>query len=429
MGIKVKKTGETGDWKAVPFGDFATLQRGIDLPTSKREDGSTPILGSFGITGYHSEARVNGPGVTVGRSGGSMGTVVYSDIDFWPLNTTLYVKDFHGNNPKFVYYFMRGFDFTRFNSGSAQQSLNRNFIHPVEILVPPLETQKSIAHILGALDEKIELNRQMSATLEAIVQAVFKSWFVDFDPVRTIMEGKQPEGMDAETASLFPGKLIDSADGLIPEGWDITLLKSLTTKISKGTTPSKKQIAAAKDKPNVPFLKVNNISDDGLIDWDSLIHIPHSIHVDKLKRSILKPGDVLISIAGTIGRIAVVPDSIKILNTNQAVAFIRPKKIIYTQYIKSFLNDCSAKSQLQSKVVQAVQANVSLKSVSELKICVPPEEVVNKWACSVKDLIRRKQDLEANTKSLTTIRDSLLPKLVSGKISIAKISQRLESVL
>ncbi|MGB5687623.1 MAG: restriction endonuclease subunit S, partial [Candidatus Electrothrix sp.] len=171
------------EWRELSLGEFVTLQRGHDLPTPRRIKGNIPILGSFGITGWHNEAKAEGPGVTVGRSGASFGVVSYSPVNYWPLNTALYVRDFHGNDPKFSFYFLKSLDFKRYNSGSAQPSLNRNHIHPIPIVIPPLPEQKAIAHILGSLDDKIEINRQMNATLEAMAQALFKSWFVDFDPV------------------------------------------------------------------------------------------------------------------------------------------------------------------------------------------------------------------------------------------------------
>ena len=110
------------------LGDFVTLQRGHDLPEQDRLPGNVPILGSFGVTGWHDKAKAKGPGVTVGRSGASFGVVNYSAVDFWPLNTALYVIDFHGNDERFAYYLLKNLDFSGHNSGSAQPSLNRNFI-------------------------------------------------------------------------------------------------------------------------------------------------------------------------------------------------------------------------------------------------------------------------------------------------------------
>ena len=210
-------------WTRISLGEFVTLQRGHDLPDVQRRMGSVPILGSFGITGWHDEAKARGPGVTVGRSGASFGVASYSPVDYWPLNTALYVIDFHGNDERFAYYFLKLFNFQSYNSGSAQPSLNRNLIHPVPVGVPPLPEQRAIANILGTLDDKIELNRRMNETLEAMARALFKSWFVDFDPVRAKGEGRDP-GLPKPLADLFPARLVDSELGEIPEGWEVAPL-------------------------------------------------------------------------------------------------------------------------------------------------------------------------------------------------------------
>lgn len=187
-------------WSEMKLGEFVTLQRGHDLPERERLPGKIPILGSSGITGYHDTAITDAAGVTVGRSGASYGVVCYSPIPYWPLNTALYVIDFHGNDPLFSYYFLKSLDFSGFNVGSAQPSLNRNHIHPIRILVPPLNEQRAIARILGTLDDKIELNRRMNETLERLARALFQSWFVDFDPVTAKAAGRKPVGMSGDTA-------------------------------------------------------------------------------------------------------------------------------------------------------------------------------------------------------------------------------------
>jgi type I restriction enzyme S subunit len=144
-----------------------------------------------------------------------MGTVCFVSEDYWPLNTCLYVKDFKGNSPRFAYYLLRSIDFAHLNSGSAQPSLNRNFVHPVPILLPSRAEQDRIAALLGALDDKIELNRRMNETLEAMARAIFRDWFVEFGPTRAKMEGRAPT-LAPELWSLFPDTL--GEDGL-PVGW------------------------------------------------------------------------------------------------------------------------------------------------------------------------------------------------------------------
>lgn len=214
-------------WFETTIGEQATLQRGIDITKAEQRPGKVPVVSSGGISSYHDTVQINAPGVILGRKG-VVGSVYYITEDYWPHDTTLWVKDFHGNYPRFVYYFFKSIASTiaTMDVGSANPTLNRNHVHPIKILWPPLDEQKAIAHILGTLDDKIELNREMNQTLEAMARAIFKSWFVDFDPVRAKMEGRQPAGMDAATAELFPDEFEESALGMIPKGWRIGNLGS-----------------------------------------------------------------------------------------------------------------------------------------------------------------------------------------------------------
>ena len=208
------------DWPVCELGDFITLQRGFDLPIQKRRLGKVPIISSSGITGYHDEVKVLGPGVVTGRYG-TIGECFYVEEDFWPLNTTLWVKDFHGNEPQFAYYLLKTIDFNSCSDKSSVPGVNRNDLHLIEIQKTPLPEQKAIAAVLGALDDKIELNRRTNETLEATAKALFKNWFVDFDPVRAKAEGRQPEGLAPEIAALFPDGFEDSELGEIPRGWEV----------------------------------------------------------------------------------------------------------------------------------------------------------------------------------------------------------------
>lgn len=135
--------------------------------------GEIPVLGSFGITGVHNRAKVRGPGVTIGRSGASIGVATYTEHDYWPLNTTLYVKDFRGNDPRFIYYLLRSIDFRAYNSGSAQPSLNRNYIAHIPVTLPTNDEQRAIAEALGALDDKIDANVRKARLLDMYVQAQY----------------------------------------------------------------------------------------------------------------------------------------------------------------------------------------------------------------------------------------------------------------
>lgn len=237
----------------MPLNEFVLLQRGFDLPQSDRICGDIPVVASTGVAGFHNEYKVDAPGVVIGRSG-SIGGGQYITKKFWPLNTTLWVKDFKGHDARYVYYLLKSIDFQRFNVGTGVPTLNRNHLSSVLVKNLGYKNEKLIAKILGDLDDKIHLNNQLNKTLESIAQALFKSWFIDFDPVRAKIEARQ-EGKDpvlaamcvisgkseaelrqmakedfAElqaTAALFPDELVESELGEVPKGWELQQFKDI----------------------------------------------------------------------------------------------------------------------------------------------------------------------------------------------------------
>lgn len=147
-------------WKSLPLGAVATLQRGFDLPADLRKDGPFPVISSGGFTGCHFEAKVSGPGVVTGRYG-SIGEVYFVEGDYWPLNTTLWVKDFHGNDPKFIFHLLRTFDFKKFSDKTGVPDVNRNDLHKVLVSCPPLDVQKRIVEYLSLWDAAIEKTERL----------------------------------------------------------------------------------------------------------------------------------------------------------------------------------------------------------------------------------------------------------------------------
>ncbi len=233
-----------GEWIDCTLGDILTLQRGFDLPMRDRQEGAFPVVASTGIVATHNEAKVKGPGVVIGRSG-SIGGGQYITTDFWPLNTTLWVKDFKGNDERFCYYLLKSLDFSSFNVGSGVPTLNRNHVHPWPLHCPNPTEQRDIANVLSALDDKIELNRRTNETLERLAQAIFKDWFVDFGPVRRKQAGKTdptailggllpPSEKATQTAALFPDTFGDNG---LPEGWGEGTLDDLASNAGKSVKP------------------------------------------------------------------------------------------------------------------------------------------------------------------------------------------------
>ena len=163
----------SSEWRQGRLGDFIELKRGYDLPKEKRLNGPYPLVSSSGVSDRHSEAMVRAPGVVTGRYG-TIGQVFFVDQDFWPLNTTLYVRDFKGNDPKFISYFLKTLDFFAYSDKAAVPGVNRNHLHEASVSLPGPKTQFEIAACLGALDDRIALLRETNATLEAIAQSLFK---------------------------------------------------------------------------------------------------------------------------------------------------------------------------------------------------------------------------------------------------------------
>ena len=158
------------DWEVMRLGEVATLQRGIDLPEADRIAGEVVVYGSNGPLGYHDYTPIQGPGVITGRSG-SIGIVYYSEESFWPLNTTLYVKDFHGNYERYVYYLLSSLHLERFSASTGVPSLNRNFVHPHMVTVPPFPEQRAIASLLDRVDVTITEARKERDCLQLLKES------------------------------------------------------------------------------------------------------------------------------------------------------------------------------------------------------------------------------------------------------------------
>ncbi|OPZ84069.1 MAG: EcoKI restriction-modification system protein HsdS [bacterium ADurb.Bin429] len=403
-------------WNNMRLVDFVTLHRGYELSEPKRNPGSVPVMGSFGVTGFHDTAIVKGPGVIVGRSGASFGQVKYCASDFWPLNTALYVMDFHGNDEKFAYYFLTWMDFSAYNSGSAQPMLNRNYIHPIQITVPPIHEQRAIAHILGSLDDKIELNRRMNATLEAMARALFRSWFVDFDPVRAKAAGKQPDGMDTTTAALFPDSFEDSALGRVPKGWKVSTIGD-EVRVVGGSTPSTAEPA---------------YWEDGTINWAtpkdlSTLSSPVLLHTErqiteaglaKISSGLLPHGTVLLSSRAPIGYIALAEKPIAINQGFIAMVCDGSLPNLYVLYwtrehMEIIIGRANGTTFLE----------VSKANFRPIPMLVPSPKVLNAFMSIVELLFQRLTVNLVESAQLAVMRDSLLPKLLSGEIRPLKVME------
>jgi type I restriction enzyme S subunit len=282
--------------------------------------------------------------------------------------------------------------------GGTRNALTKGMVEDFEINLPPLPTQGRVAAILSALDNKIELNRQTNATLEAIAQAIFKEWFVDFH---------------------YPGAaggMQESELGLIPQGWKVGKLGDISEKITKGTTPT-----TLGDKfvgQGIRFLRAECIQDHIGIDESKSLFVTRETH-DKLKRSQLAENDILITIAGTIGRIGIVTKKLLPANINQAIGIIRTDpSIVPMTYILDYLKQKVVKDELLSGITQSVQANISLADLNNLRVIIPYRTLLDEFDYVIANIREHIENLTDQSTTLARVRDNLLPRLMSGEIGV-----------
>ena len=402
-----------GQWREVTLGDVITLQRGFDLPETERQPGPHPVIASTGPVGTHHKAAVNGPGVVIGRSG-SLGGGQFVESDFWPLNTTLWVKDFHENDRRFCYYLLKSLNLADFNAGSGVPTLNRNHIHPLPVKVPGVPEQRAIADVLGTLDDKIELNRRMNETLEAMARSLFKSWFVDFEPVRAKMEGRWRRGeslpgLPADLYDLFPDCLVDSELGEIPEGWEVKALGQIVA-----LNPESWSRSNAPDV--VEYVDLANTK-WGVI--ESTKHYAWKEAPSRAKR-ILRSGDTIV---GTVrpgnGSYALISN--EGLTGSTGFAVLRPTQSSYREFVYLVGTTPENIERLAHRADGAAYPAVRPEVVAETNIVVPGavSDVLTCFSKSIAPIIDRIESNKIDSRSLAAQRDALLPWLVSGEVRVS----------
>ena len=362
------------NWKIYKLGKVATLQRGFDLPTRKRIQGNYKVIAASGFTDWHNEYKVKGPGVTTGRSG-TLGQVFYEEDDFWPLNTSLWVKDFHGNHPRCIYYFLKELNLGAFNSGTSVPTLNRNDVHSLEVKIPPLPEQKAIANILSAIDAKIESNLAINKTLEEMAMALFKEWFVDFGPFQD-------------------GKFVESELGMIPEGWEVKRLDEVL------------EIKYGKDHKKLEDGDIPVYGSGGIMRY--------------VNKSLYDQDSILIPRKGTLSNLFFVTDPFWSVDT-MFYSKIRHKEM--GQYLFHFIKCLD----LAGMDVGSAVPSLTTALLKSLNVLIPSSEIILKFDKVASHYFKtRNQNIEQN-QSLTKLRDTLLPKLISGEVRLKEFD--LEEVL
>lgn len=359
-------------WKSLKIGDFLSLEYGKALKEKDRNSGNVFVYGSNGLIGFHNKRLVEGPGVIVGRKG-SAGEVTYCDRDFYPIDTAYFVKT--DLNIKFVYYLLKNVDFKKIVGSSAVPGLNRNDVYSQKIKIPIEEGERNeITKILSSPDDKIELNRKINSNLEKIASLLFKQWFVDF-------EFPNESGKPFKSSG---GKMIDSELGEIPYSWTVGKL---------GDCFDIKYGKSDKD-----------ISEDGaysVYGAGGLLGFSNTFDY--------KGPQVIVGCRGTCGNISIIFEDSKITHNSLIISNEWGNFFLYL-YLKNI--------NIKDVITGSTQPQITIKDLSSLNVLLPSKEIVDTFSQIIDPLfLNIKTNLLENI-YLNKIRDSLLPRLMNGKIRV-----------
>ena len=362
-------------WMKCTLGDIITFQRGYDLTKSKMIFGQYPVIASNGIIGWHNEYTTETPSITVGRSGNVGNPFLYNGRS-WSHNTTLYIKEYKNCDKLFIYYLLKELNLKNYSSGSAVPTLNRNHIHNLEILVPLLKEQQKISKILSSLDEKIEINRKINENLEEQAKEIFLENFVRNEKNYTNWEKVS---------------LIDIANYL------------------NGLAMQKYR--PKENEESLPVLKIKELR-QGVTDKGSELC---SCNIDS--NYIINNGDIIFSWSGSLlvdiwcgGTCGLNQHLFKVTSDKY-------EKWFYYLWTKYHLDEFI----LIAKDKATTMGHIKRENLKNAQVLIPSDEEYKKLTLILKPMIDLIIDIKIQIQKLSSIRDELLPKLMTGEIDVSKI--------
>ena len=369
-------------WEETIFDDLVRLNRGFDLPNQSIEEGPFPVAASTSIKAYHKDFKVEGPGVVTGRSG-SLGAVQYLPDRFWPLNTTLYAKDFKSNNERFVAYFLETMRLDNFNSGAGVPTLNQNHLHKLSVRIPPLNTQKKIAALLAAYDDLIETNKRRIVLLEKMAEELYREWFVRM---------------------RFPGYQNTNFVKGVPEGWEVSPISSFCKEIRKGVR--KKDLADDEIYVGLEHIPRKSIA---FKEWATA----DSVDSNKL---LFKERDILFC------KIRPYLHKVALANFSGACSsdtiVLRPRDQLYEGFLlfTVFSDTFIELATIAAKGTKMPRADWTFLERLELKI--PPTDLLEAYQYRFEEIFSLVATLLQANQQATGSRNLLLPRLISGKLPV-----------
>lgn len=380
------------------IGDILELQRGYDLPVDSMIKGDVPVVGSNGIVGYHNVAKSIFPTITMGRSG-TIGKVHFYERETWVHNTALFVSDFKGNYPLYLYYLLDNLNFENLKSSSVVPSLNRNYVYPMKVpFYSSISDQEKISKVLWKIEKKIALNTRINAELEAMAKQLYDYWFVQFD-------FPNENGTPYKSSG---GKMVydEKLKREIPEGWEV---KNLFYIANYKNGLACQNYRPKEDEDSLHVIKINEMHNGFTPETErASANIPSEV--------IIENGDVLFAWSASLevmlwglGRGALNQHIFKVTSNNSF-----PKSFFYHQlleYVDYFRRIAEAK--------KTTMGHITKDHLEQSQIAVPPTtDLPNQLEKILSPVMDKIVSLSSERIYLTHLRDSLLPMLMNGQVTV-----------
>ena len=393
-----------GDFAETTLGRLLSFANGRSSP--ERADGlKYPVYGSNGVIGLAADANSDPGSIVIGRVGSYCGSLYLSKQRCWVTVNAIRATALEDNDSRFLFYLLGTLGLNNWRAGSGQPLLNQDILSRIPAAVPEPTEQRAIAHILGTLDDKIELNRRMSETLEAMARALFKSWFVDFDPVRAKAAGRDP-GLPKPLADLFPARLVDSELGEIPEGWEVGTLADLSALNpevwSKQTRP-----------PEINYVDLSNTK------WGRIeaVTAHEASEAPSRAQRVLRPGDTIV---GTVrpgnGSYAFISEDG--LTGSTGFAVLRPSTPRYAQFVYLAATAAENIDALAHLADGGAYPAVRPEVAAATPVVRPDNEVLGRFSLASGPLLAKMAHNERESRNLAALRDTVLPRLISGQVRV-----------
>ncbi|AVF96453.1 protein HsdA [Vibrio diabolicus] len=416
------------NWPLKRISEVANFENNKRIPLKsldrEKRQGIYPYYGASGVVDYIDDFIFDGRYLLISEDGENLRTrntpiAFQASGKFWVNNHAHILSEKEEGILDYLEYYFSVLNIGAYITGAVQPKLNKANLDKIEIPIPPKGERLKLNNVLNSLKYKVALNSETSQTLEEMAQAIFKSWFVDFDPVKAKMNGEQPEGMDAATASLFPEKLVESELGLIPEGWDINYIKDFG-KVVTGKTPPKK-VEDAYAEEGVPFVTPSDIDSDVFVS-ETKRFLSES-GVEAVKKSLLPEGSICVTCIGSQMGKAVISPSEAV--SNQQINSI----VVSKDYVRNFLFLNLRRRREEIFLIGSSGSTMPIinKSTFEkLAVLTPSEELMRSFDRSVSSLLSKIHQNAIENQTLSSLRETLLPKLLSGEIELGQAQELAE---